>query len=587
LTVAGGACHDAVAAPDEAVSMPDWFHLSHLFTFAVLLLFLAGAAVTLPQVTRELAGVRRLAWVALVAIVAADVIMVRLWVPHAAWQPSEHGFAVVTQIERGLKGLERLELAMNHGHAWSIVLGGLQRVVLRGSLTVFEINHALSVAGLVVAFVLARVLSGTDRVAVLATLALAALPMRLRLSATETMNACLELFLLSAFLYLALWSRTGRRSLLPVGLAALALAMQCRLEFVLFGPVLAGALVLAVTRGRLAARLREAGTWLSLAGFLAAVAPWLIYLALSGDPRLRRTPDILPRLLGPLIESPGAFTPWTDPSWTPVAFGALVLAGQWFLARRDLPLLVFADVFCLALALLYSHQADSVSTRVRTAATCAFPFALVAGYGMDGLLALAQRVPRLPRAAGAAAAVALAGSIAASFVPCVPALTRVHACQQEYAFLEEVERILPSPATLVTLTATDHGSAFVVTRHLEEGFADTGSQRTVKSVAQALDAPDALLAVPGPDAYWYRGLPCRIPPVRPDTIPWRPLVEGPDWVHPACLAMEKRFALVPVAEREVEGGGEHLGLSPERMVTERARIGLYRIVGVRAAPPGG
>lgn len=550
-----------------------WFNASFIFALITLISFIVSLPFTAKVIVQSFRDVHRTTWIVLIVVLVASIIACQ-FVPHAPWQPNGHGYVIASQILKG-DALRLVELTLIHGHAWSLVLGGIHRYIFLGLLRVYDVNVVISTLGLIMAFLLTRLLSGKDLTALATTIVLAIMPIRLRLAATETMTPIVEFFMLAALLYFALWLRTQVVLMLAMGLMSLALAMQCRLEFVFFGPAMALGALLAVDAKRLLLTLRDPTTWVLLLAFLIIIAPWVIFLFLGGDERISEIPSRVGMTQLLLKNRQGLFTPIFEGAYTPVTLLLPVCMGVVALLIANRKLLGFFLLAWFVPAFLYSPFTDCVSTYIRTAGTYLYSVAFLAGSGIEWICEQFRKL-RIPSWMGF---IVIALIVMSSYPFCISFLLKVYMVQKEYHFLDEASLLLPEKATIVLLSEGDDKPGLLMNRRYQRfGLDSTVKRRSFISVSEAIRNKGSLVS--RSDVFFYLGLPCYIVPEFRDE-PRNTADES--WIHPSCLAVEETFTLQPVLETKVDG--DLLGLDIEKPVTDSVKIGLYRITGVRHPVP--
>jgi len=361
--------------------------------------------------------------------------------------------------------------------------------------------------------------AGSSR-ALWAAALLAALPLHVRLSASESMQIIPTLFLLLAVVGLRGHARFGSRPLLAVGLAAFWFAVLTRPEWSVTAVALP--LVYATPEGR--ARLRDGFLWLGAAIGVGIGVPLVRVGASDHSLPIRSIPYVAKTFHEALTLAGPPHTSWAiaGAAGFVIAFGT---AGR----ARGVTLL---PVILLAAMLLVAGFDRNPANELQL--LCAeFPWILL-GTGC----ALATAVEWAARAGPVTERLAAAGLAAAAALQVAQAsfFQLVLDKHEEFLFLE---RVMPSINALPI--------AIPVVRENRGDFSD-GELPSLPFYMLRPNAIDytfsAFLSRPVPlPVIYYRGLGCYHQVLRGGPAPSAPTPGG---LTPTCVDLESRFRLRPI-----------------------------------------
>lgn len=516
--------------------------------------------------------VSRGAWIALVVLVAGYLFLLQPFVPHAVWQPNTHGAAAAAGL---MNGAVPSDMMFTHGTGWFILLHSLQRYLFLDLVTVFTTAYIVSAASLVLLFLVARRLLRSDLAALASAAILALSPARLRIAATETQSVPVEFFLLASLLAFLLYIDSRKVRFLVLGLAGTALMLQCRLEFLAFGPYLIGLLFLAVRPGALLDPLRSRAGLAAMAAFVLAMTPWIVRLAVAIDPRTGEMSGHAGDVLHALRQDVGDWRvflhPFFDPRYGPPLFMVLFGAGAVVLARRNPRSLVLAVAALLPMTAFSGIYSDSVSTHFRTHAVSLCWAALVAGAGLDGIAGMTRRTPVRRGLLAVLAVASVAG-----LLPHADLLDERYSSQVEFNFLLEARERLPGKSRVAILDGTDDPDNTLGREYQRLLLAPPRHQDTVTVIGLGalLDSPPD--AVDGRETFVYLGAPCYIVPRR-GRDPEPP--EDASWENARCVRVRNEWVLDPVIETTLPRASN--GFVGDHIQGDNRPIGLYRLRGRR------
>lgn len=535
----------------------------------VLAAFWAGSLLVLRDVREAFAEVGRPVWIALLILVAAYVFVLQPFVPHTVWQPNNHGAgAAIGLIDGGVPA----DMMPTHGAGSYLLLRTLHRFLFFGAVSIFTTAYVVSAASLVLLFLVARRLVRSDLAALSAALVLALSPSRLRIAATEAQTIPVEFFLLAAFLHFLLFMDTRKARFFLLGLAATALMMQTRLEFMLFGPALVATLFLVIDPRALLAALRSRACLGGVGAFVLLMTPWALRLGIAIDPRAGSMTELAATTFSQVSRGWRDWriflNPFFDPRYGPRLFVALFGVGVVALALRNRRTLALAFMAWVPLGLFFGIHTGGLSTHIRTHAVSLFALALVTGAGVDAL----ARIVRFAVVRRGLVAAMAAGSVA-SLVPFGAFLGERYSSQVEFDFLLEAREGLPGDAAVAVLLPED-GPPSILTRQYQAWFLAPGTQpdRTVCGLNELRERHEDWIGTR--PTYFYRGAPCYVLPVQEDG-PWPP--EDPAWENPLCTRMFRDYDLEPVAEARLPRASN--GFPHDHIQGDGRVIGLYRIRG--------
>lgn len=560
-----------------------WFDASGTIALVVLLGLWIGTFASARAAGPAFRDVPKAAWIALAAIVLADILLVQQLAPHTVWHSFNHGIRRVAEIR---DGLDAPDLAQLHGHGYFVLMNALYHRIAFGAVSLFSLTWFVSVASGVLAFLLAWLHTSRASVALVAAVLMAVLPLRLRVGASEDMFVVLEFYLLATLVLLSLYSRTGKARFWHLALAALFLWMQTRAEALVLAPLTVAAWVVLRDPGAVAGLVRREGRGrlAGLAVLIAASVPWVIAAFETRDHRIASTPLSLLSRPMPLGALDG---PFFDPSATPIPFLVAFIAGMVALAVRDRRLALAVVVFWAPAAWFYAHFDDSFSTWVRCGMATRSILVIVSAAGVVGaadlLVRLVRRRPVSPagsRIAGVGVPVVFCLVVAASSFGAADFVTQRFTSQEEFEFLVRVREALPVPSTVAILSNDDDPPGNLLDRVYQSSFL----QRTTGGARVSFLSLGDLLAVGagrssrGP-VLVYLGAPCvKIPAfdgsTEPGTVP-----NDASWVHPLCARIRAEFVLEPMIEVEIHR--PDLSGRVDAIQGEAREIGLYKVIGRR------
>jgi len=264
--------------------------------------------------------------------------------------------------------------------------------------------------------------------------------------------------------------------------------------------------------------------------------------------------------LSPLLALKLAFSPtnllW-NPRWTPFAVLGTGILGLAVAVRHHRRFLIVA---CVGLALLawfgLAPSQSAEPSQLRLQSPFQLVFVLCAGVGLAWLTGL---LPQPPRRAGSILLIAVVttsssmrfDSVKESFNP-----------QQEYAFLAETVRDLPSECMVVT------ADKFMADRVLVTEFPGWWLDGPRTSL-DAIEDTASLLDL-WPCVLWYRGLTCQ-------AFTWQERQTGrvpASGVREECSRVDETYELTPVVERAF---ASRPYLSYIEVPRETLEIGFYRV----------
>ncbi len=488
------------------------------------------------------------------------------FVPHIPWQPNHHGIRIWADLRDG--EVESAELAPNHGYGYLIALHGAYEYLFFRTIPVLWVSSIVSTVTLLFVFLLGVSLFKRDTPALAAVAILVALPVRMRISATEAMSVPLELFLVFALLMFSLFVDLGRRAYFLLGLGALLLAMETRLELMIFGPQIALSLLLLSPRKVFTLVRKSWGLIAALAAFPVLLLPRIVQM-FQAEPRIAQIGPAAKRSAESGFGTPHnvAFNSFFSSDFTPTIFILLFVIGLIALLRTDRVKLLVLNLLWVPLSLGYIPWFDGVSTYVRCNANTQFALALIAGVGVDALVRAIGRWGRpwaLPALACAGAAALVPGLIRSSAV-----LLYESPQLREFKLLTQADNVLPRDAT-VALLAPDESAPTVDVDYQEAAlrlFPPQGSRRFESLTWLLSQRPENVSGL-----YYYVGTPCFRKKNGPGALA--------DWVHPLCQQVFERFDLVPEAVSEVRPARIGIIEDFDEIYAPHV-IGLYRIIGAK------
>jgi len=499
---------------------------------------------------REGAGLHVLS---LAGLVIVHALLLKPSLPHAIWHEF-HAVELLAWAQGRSDGL-----AVLHGPGYGWLMQGLRRLT-PDTLTVFDLNYAVSLFSAALLFGALRIASGSRIGAWAGAVLLLLLPVRLRLSVTESVFVWVEALSLTVFLFGALLVRDGRRRWLLGLLGACLMLAHTRAEMLALVP---GALLLYAAA--MAHRLpkgfwRSPWTWAGPAAAIALTLPRAAALAALGDPRAG---GFFPRGGVWFLRERGlsGLNIVFDPAWTPAMFILLFLMGGGLLALRHRRLAAAVGLHIALATWLYAPHLSCLAVKARTGLATQYLCAALAAYGFG------RAVQRLGRAGRAVASVALL--IAAGWGAWARrgVLTEVFVKQREFAFLQEAGSRLPDGSLVSFLGSGDAPDAGWERDYQGDVLEDAARRAGRPVVALRAGAARGILYRTGPDGvYFFRGLACAgAPGARP---------------HPVCAKM------IAAGEPVME---ERLALrahGPESHGEGGAVLGLYRLAKLPAIPGG-
>ncbi|MBI5883531.1 MAG: hypothetical protein HZB91_10560 [Elusimicrobia bacterium] len=502
--------------------------------------------------------------------------LVKPRIPHTVWHEHHPGAA----LESVLAGPWADAGVTLHGPAFPVTLRAL-RGILPWEVSVFSLDYLVSLASAWLLFLLVSVLSGGKGRAgggdlraapgLAGAAMLLALPVRLRLTVSETEFILVEALFLACCLLLAFWRRHRDHRFFSLALLAAALLGQTRAEMLGLAPALLLAALLILRQEWPSGFLRSAEVWAAAGLAVLLSAPRASQILAWAEERtigLSSSPSGLSGADWTMINA------FFDPSLTPPLFMGLAAIGAAFLLARSRPLFLLVVAHLGLVSVFYLRHLDCLSLSARTSLATGWVFIGVAGFGAWQVI---ESIPaRWVRPAWAV----LAGLVLSAAMPYRGFLSRLYASQQEFKFLQEAAPRLPEAAVVAHLSAEEARSGAPVfgpsTDHARLLRLTAGKRIKIMDLSRFLadarprDRMAGQAVGTGPPLYFYEGLNCLTPQA---SGAWSVVVK--DYLHPLCAAMEKKFVLTPVARTLVSGES----LAPESPRPGGGLIGFFRVEG--------
>jgi hypothetical protein len=417
---------------------------------------------------------------------------------------------------------------------------------LDGERAIFTGNRVAGALAPLALYALDRTLFGDPRKALFAALGAAALPLQIRLSASETMQLVPSLMTVVAFMAFGAHARTGRRALAAAGILAFSYAVLTRPETGLVAAALP--LLYLAPGGRRAIRDRAL-----LGGAAAAIAVG-VPLARAGLLNLWAHPVAPLPALHNLIAALGAAGP------PHAAWAAAALAGYALLVAGGRAAACLPPLVALAAGVEVAGFDFNFANRLQLL-VAEWPWLLV------GAAALPAAIARLAAHAGArveAAAVALLAAAIVLSAAAAPLLRATWDQQDEFVFVRRSDALLASLPACTPVVRLDRGDA-------DDGTLPSLPRHLLRPGTPLYTIGDLIAGrVPLP-AVLYRGIDCVLPgAIR--TGPEPPRSGPPIVLRPACRELEERYRLTPLRTARVSSppftGSRHAG---------PVEIGFYRV----------
>jgi hypothetical protein len=557
-------------------------HLSLLVNAGVLATFWIALAFLTPRIFRRFRDVSPWTWLALGVLLAVQATVIKPLIPHTVFFSNNHGIDVAAIYRDTRVFVDVQTFAEVYGNTFWATLGWVQ--LLPRPPTLYDVNFAMSQVSLVAVFLLVLSLFRSQSLSLLSALMLAWLPVRLRISVSESMFISAELYLVLALLLLVLFLQTEDFAYLVLDLVAIYLLVEARVEFMLLGPLVIVALLVATRPRKLGLIFRTPLTWVTLAVLAALFVPRaLVVLGAMGRNQMY---TMVPTYMFHFDHGwLGPFNVFFARAYTPLVYIALFAVGTVAMAFANRRMLGFLTFSWVAMTFVFSKYYFTVSCYIRRTIPVQFLLVILAAFGAWFLLRLTAGRPRL-RAAAATGLVAL---LAVSVLGHRDFLGRLYTMQQEHAFLERVRAVLPPDAPVVY--RADEDDAYIphalnretlLSRWYQGRFLqrDSGADQ-VLSIRRFEAEADRRIRE---GAFAYLGAPCyklqgidRSRPRAPRRGP-----DVPDYVDPACARLREAYVLQPVLEQPINGPS--LGFEYERIQGSNRPIGLYRILGRKDGP---
>ncbi len=556
------------------MSLPN---LGLLVTAGVLAVFWIAMSFLVPRLARRFSDVSPWTWLALAALLAVQAFVVKPLVPHTIYFANNHGFEVIANYRDLTIFLDTQTFAETYGNTFYATLGWLQ--LLPRQPDIFDVNFVLSQMSLAAMFLLVLSIFRSQPLALLSTCMLAWLPVRLRLSVSETMFMSAELYLILGLLLLYLFLRTDDFAYLVLGLVALFLLVESRVEFMLLAPLVVATFLLAVAPEKLGPAFRTPITWVTLIALAGLFVPRaLVILGAMGQNKMF---SMVPtHLLDTGPDWIGPFNVFFARAYTPLLYPVLLAVGSvamWFRNRR---MMVFLTVSWVAMTFVFSKYYFTPSCYWRRTIPVQFLLVILAAFGGWFLVQLLGRHPRW-RIAAAALLVAL---VIVSVVGHRDFVQRLYTMQQEYAFMERAYAALPREAPVVyraeeddVATAAPDDPLRLLSRLYQAHFLERIRESDQMLSIRRFEADADRFIQEG--AFAYLGAPCF---KYLGTAPADPLVDVPGFVDPACERFRQTYRLEPVLEGRINPPSE--SFQSDRIHGKNRVIGLYRILERKEAP---
>lgn len=505
-------------------------------------------------------SVGRGALLGMLLLLAGHALVVRPWIPDSLWHEF-HAADLLSEVEDPPADgwVTRM-----HGPAYAGILKSL-RAASFGGLSVFSVNYGLSLCSALLLFLLVALAAGV-RAAWMCALMLLLLPVRLRLSCTESMFVLVEFLSILAGTLAVLSVRTRRAVHLAAAGACLVVLAQVRAEMLLLAP--AAALVyLAALRGDLPRAPVRRWVWFATAAGVLLVPRALEVLSL-GDPRT-----------GQLAGSAGLWdigrlglartNAFFDPAWTPVILPGLLVAGSVLLFRRRRALFFAVTAHWAGFTHFYAQHLTCPALEARTALATQYILVAIAGWGIHHA---ASRLGRAGRLAAEGAALAL--------IVLMPVLQRdsirtLDTQQEEHGLLRSAAEVLPDRAVVVYLSEEDDPQLAVKRAHQGRLLSRAAKARGKRFVLLGI-RPFLALAreVKLEGFYFYEGPACRIGGVEPTRA-------DPPGENPLCSRMRSSFEFEPALLSRITDRS----FGPLSMRGGSRTMGFHRVAGVRDGAP--
>lgn len=549
--------------------IPDHLRSLHIvivwLDFALLAFLIGGALLWRKSLARALGRIRSREFYLLLGLTGVHFFLIKPLLPHNIWH-EQHAVGLLTGIGYDLYagGLDTL-----HGPSYANILSLLGKLFF-GKVAVFSLNYLVSIVGIILFFLWVRLKSGDGELALAASAMLLFLPVRMRLSTSESMYVLAECLLFASLLLTSVFSKTKDRRHLLLVIAAALLLMYARAEMLLLGPLILAAYFFIAAPKLLRGLFKRPEIFV---GALLAV-PRAAELVLGADPRIAQAtpPSGFSQFAELGLRGTNAFF---NPEYTPVLYMALFVVGAAHLFRKERRFSLFLHGSWILLTYFYAIHLSCVSLKIRTALPTQFIFVLFAAYG---LMFLGRR---FKKAGGGIRLAGLAAVLLAAPLACRGFLGTLYTKQQEFLFLSRIAKRLPAESAVVYLSEED----------------DPGIQQN-RRYQKALLSPAALGLDKAPtalgirrlleslgrfefkDIYYYEGAPCF-------TRPWLTGRIGPEpgegYLNPFCASMHERFRLEAVGTETVTKNS----LSWDAIEGEARTIGLYRVEWRRRPSRGG
>ncbi len=528
-------------------------------------------------IRRQIPKVSRRIWGILFACVMI-LLLAGHYIPHSVWHSNSHGISIVAEIRNGPETIRAGGLSSIHGHGYDVLMKDLYHVVFMERLSVFSINYLLSVLSVIVLFFVVYVLINDERVALLSALFLAFLPVHLRLAATECTYIPVELYYLLMLFFIFLFIRTSRPRWFLCMLPWAFLMMQTRQELMLLAPLSIASSFLLFTKEQMQVLRSDKRILAVMLFFGILFVPRIFCMLYSPD---HRSGELMRQLMLSMVwlrdiafepAVRAKFNVFFVSTYTPATYVLFFVVGLFVLVWTYPKLLSFLLVNIILFSFFYLPYWDGISTFLRTGLMTQFMFMIIMAAGVDHLLKLLRNVRAAP--------MLCAGLMICTFTVVLVSyrgfLLTIYSVQQEYAFLENVDTVLPKHARLVYFSRTDDPNT---TGNKDYQIALLGgrSGRTFMGISEYLGASEEVLRG---DTYFLLGAPCYKVSIPIDILEQQRTSANAvpnDFIQPLSKKMLSMFVMVPVLDTVISRN--NMSIFTDVITGDTARLVLYKIVG--------